>query len=224
MTTSERVVDLTTALERAVNGDEAAFVVLYRDLHPRILRYAATLVGPDAEDVASEAWLQVARDLRGFVGDLDGFRGWVSTITRNRAFDHLRSVSRRPVVLDDLVDQVERPSHDDTAAAAIERLRTAQAVALVATLPREQAEAVMLRAVVGLDAGTAGKVLGKRPTAVRVACHRGLRRLAAQLEARGQQSSGAPGGAPDGASGGALRGRPNGQPDGQSGRRFLDGE
>jgi RNA polymerase sigma-70 factor (ECF subfamily) len=79
------------------------------------------------------------------------------------------------------MDQLDRPGTDDTAGAALERLHTAQAVALVATLPREQAEAVMLRAVVGLDAVTAAQVLGKRPTAVRVASHRGLRRLAAAL-------------------------------------------
>jgi RNA polymerase sigma-70 factor (ECF subfamily) len=40
---------------------------------------------------------------------------------------------------------------------------------------------VLLRAVVGLDAPTAARVLGKRPTAVRVAAHRGLRRLAGAL-------------------------------------------
>jgi len=173
--------DAATALARAITGDEAAFVVLYRSLQPRILRYAASLVGADAEDVASETWLQVARDVRGFIGDIEGFRGWVARIARNRAMDHLRSRARRPVVLDDLVGLLELPGRDDTAAEALDRLHTAQAVALVATLPREQAEAVMLRAVIGLDAATAASVLGKRPTAVRVAAHRGLKRLAAQL-------------------------------------------
>ena len=48
---------------------------------------------------------------------------------------------------------------------------------------RDQAEAVLLRAVVGLDAATAAEVLGKRPGAVRVAAHRGLRRLARILDA-----------------------------------------
>ncbi len=175
--------DAATALARAIEGDEAGFVVVYRSLQPRILRYTASLVGADAEDVASETWLQVARDVRGFRGDLEGFRGWVARIARNRAMDHLRSRARRPVVLDDLVGLLEQPGSDDTAAEALDRLRTAQAVALVATLPREQAEAVMLRAVIGLDAATAASVLGKRPTAVRVAAHRGLRRLAAQLAA-----------------------------------------
>jgi len=41
---------------------------------------------------------------------------------------------------------------------------------------------VLLRVVVGLDAVTAAKVLGKRPGAVRVAAHRGLRTLAARLQ------------------------------------------
>jgi len=62
---------------------------------------------------------------------------------------------------------------------------TAAAIALIATLPREQAEAVLLRAVVGLDAVTAGQVLGKRPGAVRVAAHRGLKTLARRLESGG---------------------------------------
>ncbi|HET9655114.1 MAG TPA: RNA polymerase sigma factor [Kineosporiaceae bacterium] len=194
----QRSTELEEALTRARAGDEGGFVLLYRGLQPGILRYVATLVGGDAEDVAAEAWLQVARDLRKFSGDLDGFRGWVATIARHRALDHLRARARRPVVLDDLVALADRPAGDDTSEHALERLRTAQAVALVAALPREMAEAVMLRAVVGLDVAGTAAVLGKRPATVRVAAHRGLKRLAEQLR-RGQQAGGpALGGAPAG--------------------------
>lgn len=185
----QRSDDLEEALTRARAGHEDGFVLLYRGLQPGILRYVAALVGGDAEDVAAEAWLQVARDLRGFSGDLDGFRGWVATIARHRALDHLRARARRPVVLDDLVALADRPAGDDTSEHALERLRTAQAVALVASLPREMAEAVMLRAVVGLDVAGTAAVLGKRPTAVRVAAHRGLKRLAEQLR-RGRPAGG----------------------------------
>jgi RNA polymerase sigma-70 factor (ECF subfamily) len=45
-------------------------------------------------------------------------------------------------------------------------------------LPPDQAEAVLLRAVIGLDATTAAHVLGKRPGAIRTAAYRGLRTLA----------------------------------------------
>ena len=63
--------DLDEALTAALRGDPDAFRVLYRDTQPRVLRYLHALVGGDAEDVASETWLQVARDLAGFTGDAD---------------------------------------------------------------------------------------------------------------------------------------------------------
>lgn len=166
-------------LAAACGGDEIAFARIYRCLHPRLRRYAASLVGQDADDVTAEAWLQIARDLRGFDGDGDAFRGWATRIVRNRALDHLRYRARRPV---DAVEQIpEGPGAEDAALIALDRISTATAVRLIATLPREQAEAVMLRAVVGLDARTAGEVLGKSATAVRVSAHRGLRNLAKRL-------------------------------------------
>lgn len=54
----------------------------------------------------------------------------------------------------------------------------------MASLPRDQAEAVLLRHVAGLDVPTTAMVLGKHPGAVRVAVHRGLKRLAAVLDER----------------------------------------
>ena len=70
--------DLTAAVAAAQHGDEQAFRILYRDVQPRLLRYLRAMVGDDAEDVASEAWLQIARDLADFSGDSDGFRGWAA--------------------------------------------------------------------------------------------------------------------------------------------------
>ena len=105
-------------------------------------------------------------------------RGWTATIARHRALDHLRRAARRPpqaaVPAEDLASW---PAADDTAQHAIDA-----ALALIATLPPDQAEAVLLRAVLGLDAQTAGHVLGKRPGAVRTAAYRGLRTLARHLE------------------------------------------
>jgi RNA polymerase sigma-70 factor (ECF subfamily) len=178
------VTDLSGAVRAAQQGSSDAFRALYRDTQPRLLRYLYTLVGDDAEDVASETWLQVARDLANFTGDHDGFRGWVTTIGRHRALDHLRHRSRRPpsvpVPTEDLASLA---AADDTAAGAIEAVSTDAAIRLIATLPPDQAEAVLLRAVVGLDAESASQVLGKRPGAVRTAAYRGLRTLAKRLEA-----------------------------------------
>lgn len=175
--------DLSAAVEAAQGGDEQAFRTLYRDVQPRLLRYLRAMVGEDAEDVASEAWLHIARDLPTFSGDSDGFRGWAATIARHRAMDHQRRHRRRPqqsaTPIDDLGDMA---SNDDTAESALDTVSTEAAIAMIAELPRDQAEAVMLRVVMGLDAESAGKVLGKRSGAIRTATYRGLKRLASRLE------------------------------------------
>ena len=98
--------DLGHAVRAAQNGDEEAFRLVFRTVQPMLLRYLRVMVGGDgsgagdAEDIASEAWLQIARDLHTFHGDGDGFRGWAATIARHRALDHLRAPAaaahRRP--------------------------------------------------------------------------------------------------------------------------------
>lgn len=173
--------DLTAALDAARSGDELAFRLVYRTVHPGLLRYVRVLVGDDAEDVVSEAWLQIVRDLARFSGDGAAFRGWASIIARHRALDHLRHHRRRPAVVIPPEEMPELAADKDAADLALDGLSTDDAVGLISTLPLDQAEAVMLRVVLGLDAQAAAKVLGKRPGAVRMAAHRGLRRLADTL-------------------------------------------
>jgi len=179
--------ELAGALAAAIAGDADGFAVLWRAHQPAVLRYLRVVAGQAAEDVASEAWLQAARDLHRFDGDPSAFRGWLFRIARHRAIDNRRRLARRP---EEPADSVEGHGLEarDTAAEMLERSDTAWALDLVATLPPDQAEAVMLRVVAGLDVAGAAQVLGKRPGAVRVATMRGLRRLAAmpQVHARNE--------------------------------------
>ncbi|MEV7589158.1 RNA polymerase sigma factor [Streptomyces sp. NPDC089922] len=192
--------ELTTAVLAAQDGDENAFRAVYRAVHPRLLGYVRTLVGDgDAEDVTSEAWLQIARDLDSFTGDADRFRGWAARIARNRALDHIRMRGRRPAIGGDDTELTGWAAECDTAGAAMESLDTGRTMALIAQLPQDQAEAVVLRVVVGLDAKSAAETLGKRPGAVRTAAHRGLKKLAELLAAQG--SDGGAGAGPDTAAG-----------------------
>ncbi|MFD1662026.1 RNA polymerase sigma factor [Streptomyces caeni] len=173
--------ELGAAVARAQEGDEAAFAVAYRIVQPGLLGYLRGLVGGDAEDVASDAWLEIARDLGRFKGDGAGFRGWTATIARHRALDHLRRQRVRPRASALEQDALELPGTHSTHDQALESISTERALEMVRGLPRDQAEAVLLRVVVGLDGPAAARVLGKRPGAVRTAAHRGLRRLARQL-------------------------------------------
>lgn len=190
MSGDAREVELAPVVRAACEGDPDAFRVLYREVQPGLLRYLRGLVGQDAEDLASETWLQIARDLRSFRDQGAGFRGWAATIARHRALDHLRRQRRRPAATVPVEALADLPSERDTAEQAIDAAATRAAIALIATLPRDQAEAVLLRAVVGLDVPATAIVMGKRPGAVRTAAWRGLRRLAELLDSASEQRPG----------------------------------
>jgi len=77
------------------------------------------------------------------------------------------------------------PLTADAADEAMERLGTQSAISLLSRLPRLQAEVILLRVVAGLDTNAVARLLGRSPGAVRVAGHRGLRRLAEILSRAG---------------------------------------
>ncbi|GHA14374.1 RNA polymerase sigma24 factor [Streptomyces spiroverticillatus] len=188
---AERV-ELTRAVEGARRGDEACFAAAYRIVQPGVLRYVRTLVGEEAEDVASEAWLQVSRDVGRFAGDGDAFRGWVRAVARNRAVDHLRWVRSRPrqVAVPVEWESYGGPVVRDAAEVVMDALATACVMRMVGALPPDQGEAVLLRVLVGLGSPEAARVLGKRAGAVRMAAARGLRGLAGQLGCEGVRTAG----------------------------------
>lgn len=178
-------------LEAAQRGDEEAFRALFRSVQPGLLRYLEVLAGPLAEDIAAETWVGVVRNLGRFSGDEPGFGAWVFTIARARLRDEQRRVYRRPTpvaVEEFLADSVDG---SDPADQAVEDAGTAAALALIGGLPRDQAEVVLLRHVVGFDVAQTATILGKRPGAVRTASHRGLARLRNALIGEPGASSGA---------------------------------
>jgi RNA polymerase sigma-70 factor, ECF subfamily len=182
-------------LAAAQAGDETAFVHLFRSVQPTLLRYLATLGGPLAEGAAAETWVSIVRDLRRFRGDEAGWRSWVFTIGHARLRDAQRRARREPVSVDADLERSAGPAADDVEASVGKPLSTQAALVLIGSLPRDQAEAVLLRYVVGLDAPATARVLGKRPGAVRVAAHRGLHRLAILLGSEAETDLSAPSGA-----------------------------
>ena len=164
-------------LADAKAGDDAAFTRLFRDVQPALLRYLR-LIAPDAEDVAGDTWLQVVGGLRRFRGEEQEFRAWLFTIARHRAADSGRSRARRPAVPLDATEAEQYFTSPDAADQALEAVSTRKVLELIASLPPDQAEIIMLRVVAGLEAREVARIVGKSPGAVRVAAHRGLRKLA----------------------------------------------
>jgi RNA polymerase sigma-70 factor (ECF subfamily) len=169
-------------LAAASAGDPDAFAQLWRSTHPLLLRYLRLTAGDSAEDVASETWLKVIRNLGSFTGDEQGFRAWLTVVARNTARDHARSAVRRPETPAAELPPT-RTSGPDAADEALERLGTESALRLLATLPPAQAEMVALRVVIGLEPVEVARIVGRSPGAVRVAVHRALGTLAERLTA-----------------------------------------
>ncbi len=173
--------DFPALLAAAQSGAEWALAALWRSLHGPLLRFLRGLAGGAADDVESETWLRVARDLGRFEGDGRDFRAWVFAVARHRLVDARRHASRRPAVATPVEALAGIPADDDPAALALEALDTDAALALVGALAPDQAEVILLRVVAGLDMARVATIVGKRPGTVRVLQHRGLRRLAQLL-------------------------------------------
>jgi RNA polymerase sigma-70 factor, ECF subfamily len=175
--------EVTLADARA--GDQEAFAAIFRDIQPSLLRYLRVIDADAGDDVAGDTWLQVIAGLAGFRGDEQAFRAWLFTIARHRAIDWARSRDRRQALPERLGVTDGRQVTPDTADVVLERLSTRAVLTAIASLPNDQAEIIVLRVVAGLDAPAVAAMVGKTPGAVRVAAHRGLRRLAAVMDQTG---------------------------------------
>jgi RNA polymerase sigma-70 factor (ECF subfamily) len=182
----------TRTLDAARSGDEPALAALWRELQPALLRYLRAVEPGTAEDIASDTWLEVTRRLDRFSGDERDFRAWLFTIARHRLIDARRRAARHRTAPVAWIP--ERPGRDDPAADVLAGLSTQASVRLVSELPPEQAEAILLRVMVGLDTQQVALIMGKQPGNVRVLSHRGLRSLAQRLSASVQPERPAPAG------------------------------
>jgi RNA polymerase sigma-70 factor (ECF subfamily) len=169
---------------RAKRGDAEAWRALYRDHAGRLLVWLGTRPLGDAavtaEDLAAETWLVAAEKIHSFHGDAGEFAGWLFGIARKLGGNvHRRSRRRRtdPADLQDLDHHPTIPGPDVEYAVKDGVLR------LLASLPPRERDVVGCREVVGLDVEATATALGISSVAVRVAHHRGLRRLAARMPA-----------------------------------------
>jgi RNA polymerase sigma-70 factor (ECF subfamily) len=167
-------------LAHALEGDEDALRVVFRAYHPGLLRYLRGRLPTLAEDLAAQSWLDAVRNRARFVGDAEDFRRWLYTIARRRVQDELRRRGRRP---EDIVASVPETGAGD--AAMGRRDSVEQALELVRRLPPDQADAVLLRVVAGMDVAEVAEVMERSEGSVRVLVHRGLRRLRELVEAGG---------------------------------------
>lgn len=165
-------------LDAARAGEGWALAELFRDLHPRFLRYLGSLEPEEAEDLASDTWLDVARGLERFRGDEHDLRAFAFTIARRRLMDLWRTRTRRNTESVEPARLEAKGPVSDVEDEALAELGTQDALDRIIRLPAEQAEVVLLRVLAGLSVDEVAILLSKRPGTIRVIQHRALRRLA----------------------------------------------
>lgn len=180
--------DFAAVLAAAQGGSEEAFAHLWRDANPALLRYLRVLTPEHADDVAAETWIAVVRGLPKFTGDEAAWRSWLFTTARRRLLDAARQRKRHPAEPLDEVSPAELPRATGAEQVAMENMATSSAIALVSRLSEQQAQVIMLRVVAGLDTEVVADILGMTSGAVRVAAHRGLKRLESLLSRSGAAS------------------------------------
>ena len=160
--------ELAAIVARARTGDRRAFAELYRRFHRAVhgvvlarVRYA------DAADVVQDVFA-VALERLPQLGEAAAFPGWIMSIARNRAIDHVRAI---------------KPS-DELADFPVEASRAAEvAQVLVAlrALPEAYQETMILRLVEGMTGPEIAEQTGLSPGSVRVNLHRGMKLLRERL-------------------------------------------
>jgi RNA polymerase sigma-70 factor (ECF subfamily) len=137
----------------------------------------------EAEDIASDTWIDAARGLKRFKGGERDFRKWMFTIARRRLIDQRRRSLRHPTQPVPVEQLQEVPALSDVEAETVATLTAREAIGrMVELLPADQAEVVLLRVVGGLSAEETGQVMGKRAGTVRVLQHRALERLSRAMD------------------------------------------
>jgi RNA polymerase sigma-70 factor (ECF subfamily) len=175
--------DFESVLAAARNGQGWALAELYRALHPRIVRYLRAVEPTEAEDLASDTWLDIVHGLERFRGDEGGLRAFSFTIARRRLLDLRRRRSRRRTEPRDPRGLNQAGPTGNVEEEALSSLGTGWAVNLItSSLTSEQADVVLLRVIGDLDVEAVAKIVGKRPGTVRVLHHRAVRRLARILQ------------------------------------------
>jgi RNA polymerase sigma-70 factor (ECF subfamily) len=131
------------------------------------------------EDIAAEAWLVAAQKVADFHGTTSGFAGWLFGIARNLSATTARRSVRRRTEPTECDATLELPVDDDsTVVIGQDWVRAA-----LDLLPPRERDVVGCVDGLGLDTAATAQALGISEVAVRVARHRGLRRLRRVLPA-----------------------------------------
>ena len=149
--------ECTDLIARVASGDEAALGELYDRYGRAIFSLARQLTGSerDAEEVVQDVFVGVWAGASRFDAQRAALFTWMVTMARNKAYDVLRKVGRRPPAYsphthDGSTLEYVDPASDPGESAFI-RERSALVEAWIRSLPEEQSQPILLAFFDGLS-------------------------------------------------------------------------
>lgn len=175
--------DLTALMLRSLDGDSAAYRRLLVALQQRLIGYFARRLGDarsETEDLVQDT-LMALHAKRSTFDRQQSVTAWVYAIARYKLIDHYRRSGRRR--FSDIDDEPDLFAQDQSAAAEA-RLDVSRGLSGLSEKTRDLVVSVKLNEEPVADVA---QRTGLSEGAVKVAVHRGFRRLAARL--RGEDES-----------------------------------
>lgn len=164
-------------IQRAQQGDEAAFQLLIDQHREAVFRLAYLLTGDadDAEDIAQETFIRAHRSLSHFDQERP-FRPWLLSITTNLTKNRWRTVQRYLAAIQRFALQLSQ----ETPSVEAQNLAEAEAFALwkaVQQLRTPEQEIIYLRYFLELSVEETAAALHIQPGTVKSRLHRALKQL-----------------------------------------------
>lgn len=176
--------DFGAVLARVRAGDPAAFDPIYASLAPAVAGLFRMQGAADPDDLTSEVFVGVLRNLERFAGDYTAFRSWVFTIAYRRLADERRRHARRPAPVP-LDGRPDTPAPDDVPGAVERLLATERVRELCERLAPAQRDVLLLRLVGHLTIDEVARAMDRTPNAVKALQRRGLATIVRLLEREG---------------------------------------
>ena len=177
---------LDAVVAEAVAGNRDALREVLEIIRPIVVRYCRARVGTtersglSADDVAQEVCLAAVTALPRYKDQGRPFLAFVYGIAAHKVADAHRAAARNRADPTDVVP--ERYSLEaGPEQMALDSESSARMNKLLSVLPEKQREILILRVVVGMSAEETAEAIGSTAGAVRVAQHRALARLKAEI-------------------------------------------
>lgn len=163
-------------MRAALDGDARAYRNLLQSLRPWLVDYFdRRLRGADIEDLV-QMTLMSLHEKRHTYDPNSPFMPWIAAVARHKLIDYVRRAKRRVHV--ELTEDLGLADGLGT------DLAHRDVAILLAQLPKDQARCISLQKLEGFTAEEVAQKVSKNTSAVKVAIHRGMRKLQALVGGR----------------------------------------